>query len=923
MNTARFSSTRSPQTICLTLLLGVAAHSLTPANAGPPAEPTPNKDFAGTWRGKINGADLVWITNGRTWSTYIEGQPTPFITGTFEAANGHWKTTTAAGPLDEGPFHFVDADTISMTGKAGQEVIWKRAKGVPGNATPMKATPPSGQTTPASGQTMPATTGNQPSSSATSASAPVGAGILEDFAELRKQARAAAVGWNSAAELFRIDLWGAYGGSRMRPIGARFLFFSPAGAGNAGAGNGLEVRIEHDTIHTSAYRLETADAPVAVPETVVPPDEAIRRLWDLAPTVHPDQVYLQLIRPGVEKPVLADGDSEPTSYPLNSFLRNFRAPLKDQETDATKGRLVWRMFAIRDHDAVMDLPHGVFIAIDALNGAALSKRAPALGVQLYMRYGLTPPSPIEAFQFPDGPIPLDSPAEQVGTFNALAVAQKAESIDLGLRAMVRDGRSDEEIRAAIDKLAEWARRIEQVRAEDAADGITVLERAARENPDDIRRRAALFKRYVDEIERDKKRALASPLVTKISANKLSEFWLPRQFEVTAEALGTRNQTHMVLDLRSREWLYKMADPPHTRVFSKYLRPAMEILKTAGESKKRDFDIERQTTRLNWLVGGNGAALGNDDSLNPIDALQLMIYAEYNRVRGSENLLSAERLRLPKTWQSTSRRGIGNGMVEVTTTTFTRPPTANELAAADRLDAVARLTEAPRVANVQDLALKLDPLDPRIYYLWSRVEAVFYDSQRADRIALRGLMIDPGCAELHAVRVIAWQSNSKVNRAEVYCADRLARQYSAADLQGGAKLAELDPLAGYFLSLQRLRLAPDDVGSHAILASVLPKLHGLKINGVEIMPDAAEQRQRELGVGAAMMARLLDHPDEWSKGVPKGMPATRENLIKNQVNLLVLRGEGLAFLNRKDEARVCFKKALALDPGNAAAQKGSE
>ena len=49
------------------------------------------------------------------------------------------------------------------------------------------------------------------------------------------------------------------------------------------------------------------------------------------------------------------------------------------------------------------------------------------------------------------------------------------------------------------------------------------------------------------------------------------------------------------------------------------------------------------------------------------------------------------------------------------------------------------------------------------------------------------MIDPGGAELHAVRVIAWQSNSKVNRAEVYFADRLGRPYSAADLKGGAKL----------------------------------------------------------------------------------------------------------------------------------------
>ncbi len=128
MNAARISSTRSLQTICLTLLLWIAAHSLTPANADPPAEPTANKAFAGTWRGKINGADFVWITDGRTWSTYIEGQPTPFITGTFEAANGHWKTKTAAGPLDEGPFHFIDADTISMTGMARQEVIWKRAK---------------------------------------------------------------------------------------------------------------------------------------------------------------------------------------------------------------------------------------------------------------------------------------------------------------------------------------------------------------------------------------------------------------------------------------------------------------------------------------------------------------------------------------------------------------------------------------------------------------------------------------------------------------------------------------------------------------------------------------------------------------------------------------------------------------------------
>ena len=512
MNTARISSTRSLPTICLTLLLGIAAHALTLANADPPADPsakpTPNKAFAGTWRAKIKmgGTDVpfVWVTDGQAFSTYIEGQPAPFITGTLEAANGHWKTKTASAPLDEGPFHFIDADTISMTGTARQEVIWRRAKGVRGNSTPMQATQPSGQT-------IPATTGNPSFRSATSASASGRAGHPGRFhgtsqASPRGGRRLELCGGTLSRRLVGRLWWLAHAAHRRAiPV------LLPRWRRNAGAGNGLEVRIEHDTIHTSAYRLETAEGPVAVPETVLPPDEAIRRLWDLAPTVRPDQVYLQLIRPGVEKPVLADSDGEPTSYPLNRFLRNFRAPLKDQETNATKGRLVWRMIALRDHDAVMDLPHGAFIAIDALNGAALSKRAPALGVQLYMRYRLTPPSPIEAFQFPDGPIPLDSPAEQVGTFNALAVAQKAESIDLGLRVLVRDRRSDEEIRAAIDKLADWARRIEQRRAEDAADGITLLERAAREHPDDMRRRVALFKRYVDEIERDKKRGSPVPL----------------------------------------------------------------------------------------------------------------------------------------------------------------------------------------------------------------------------------------------------------------------------------------------------------------------------------------------------------------------------------------------------------------------------
>jgi len=517
---------------------------------------------------------------------------------------------------------------------------------------------------------------------------------------------------------------------------------------------------------------------------------------------------------------------------------------------------------------------------------------------------------------------LDSPAEQVGTFDALTVAQKSESMDLGLRAMVADGRSDEEIRAAIDKMCNWAARIEQVRRQDAANGIAVLQEAVKRDPKDVRAQVALFKRYVDEIEKEKKAALASPFVTKIHGlNKLREFWLEKQFEVAPEALGTRNQTHMVLDTRTSEWIYKMEDPPNTRMYSKYFGPALEVLRAIRAMKRDDFDLQKQVTRLNWLIGGNTAAIGQEDWVSPIDPLQLMAYAEVNRVKGSEKMLEAARLRTPKTWSETSRRDLGD-KIEVTTTTYTRQPTADELAAADRLDAIAKGTDAPRVSAVQDLALKLQPMDARIFYMWGRIEATYYDVQLADRVMIRGLMLDPGCAELHAARVIAWKTSRDVNKAEVYCAEKFASRYTAADLTGGAALAKLDPVAGYFLTLQRLRIDPENVGSHAIMCDVLGALEGKSMKyGVEIMPDAAEQRQRELGVSALMMARLMERPNEWSKAVPPGMPVTRQNLNNIYASFYALRGEALGSMKRTDEARACYKKALAIDPNNETARKG--
>ena len=170
---------------------------------------------------------------------------------------------------------------------------------------------------------------------------------------------------------------------------------------------------------------------------------------------------------------------------------------------------MWRMFAIRDHDAVMDIPHGAFIAIDALKGTACQNQP---GTRRATLQTLPADAPLadRGIPVPRWTNPARFARGASRDVQRTRGGPKGRDIDLGLRVLVRDGRSDEEIRAAIDKLAEWARRIEQVRAADAADGIALLERAAREHPDDIRRRGALFEHYLDEIERDKKRLLPGP-----------------------------------------------------------------------------------------------------------------------------------------------------------------------------------------------------------------------------------------------------------------------------------------------------------------------------------------------------------------------------------------------------------------------------
>jgi hypothetical protein len=365
---------------------------------------------------------------------------------------------------------------------------------------------------------------------------------------------------------------------------------------------------------------------------------------------------------------------------------------------------------------------------------------------------------------------------------------------------------------------------------------------------------------------------------------------------------------MILDTRTNEWLFKMEDPQNTREFSRYFQPALKLLKEIQATGKHDFELEKQVAKLNWLIAGNSAAVGEEKTVSPIDPLQLTCYAELNRVRGSQTMLEAARLRAPKTWSNSSRRSLGNGTEEITTVTYTRPATAEECAAADRLDFVAKSEDAVRCAALEDLAFKLPPTDPLPYYLFGRVEATYYDLQLADRVIEHGLMIDPGSAELHAARVIAWQSSKKVNESEVGCAERFSAPYTLDDLQGGGKLSLLDPMAGYFYTLQRLRISVDNVGSHAVMSDVLGRVSGTKLNKLEFMPDADEQRQRELAICAVMMGRLLEHPENFARDLPKGMPTNRPTLMKVYASFYSMRADLLASLGRDAEAQWCRGRA---------------
>ncbi len=94
-----------------------------------------DSQIIGTWALSVPGQG-TWVLKFNANGTYQctnEGTNLPGHSGTFEAADGKWKTQSTAGTpwSDGGPYQFIDSNHVTMTGKLGTAVWIRRTTGPP------------------------------------------------------------------------------------------------------------------------------------------------------------------------------------------------------------------------------------------------------------------------------------------------------------------------------------------------------------------------------------------------------------------------------------------------------------------------------------------------------------------------------------------------------------------------------------------------------------------------------------------------------------------------------------------------------------------------------------------------------------------------------------------------------------------------
>jgi hypothetical protein len=106
----------------------------------PTTQPSDFSRLIGTWQATLMNGDtpifLTWINreDGYTTTTPEANGPVIAGSGTLQAQDGVWQTTTFDGEGDQGVYHFMHPNTVVFEGEAGIAVVWTR-KPAPGQTT--------------------------------------------------------------------------------------------------------------------------------------------------------------------------------------------------------------------------------------------------------------------------------------------------------------------------------------------------------------------------------------------------------------------------------------------------------------------------------------------------------------------------------------------------------------------------------------------------------------------------------------------------------------------------------------------------------------------------------------------------------------------------------------------------------------------
>lgn len=203
-----------------------------------------------------------------------------------------------------------------------------------------------------------------------------------DFSALRREADAWAQQVDPDNMLFRVDLFGSYAGGRLDGI-LRFHYRAPAETTSWR----IVVQFDGDQL-TGAYDVHGSPEDIQpVPGNILAAEEAFARLAALDPNLPPENMLVQLLRPGVEKE-----SALPIEYRTAGVGVDHALP--------EENKWVWRMFARRPGALISTGKvtadyHLKFIYTDAVSGdtdprqaATASQSEVAAGVQRKLRAAL-------------------------------------------------------------------------------------------------------------------------------------------------------------------------------------------------------------------------------------------------------------------------------------------------------------------------------------------------------------------------------------------------------------------------------------------------------------------------------------------------------------------------------------------------------